>query len=126
MVRVELTTQFQCDITGFGYACSPTVIDGLVLLPVGGSNASMVALDAKSGDVRWQSGSAAGSYAPAFPISFHGRRLVLGYLENSLVCHDRSTGELLWTHDLSQGYDEHSSWPLYQEPFLWISSPFRR
>jgi hypothetical protein len=125
MWSVELTTQFQCDITGFGYACSPTVIDGLVLLPVGGSNASMVALDAKSGDVRWQSGSAAGSYAPAFPISFHGRRLVLGYLENSLVCHDRSTGELLWTHDLSQGYDEHSSWPLYQEPFLWISSPFR-
>ena len=122
---VELAKQFQCEITGFGYACSPTVIDGLVLLPVGGSNASMVALDATTGAVRWQSGSSPGSYAPAFPISFHGRRLVLGYLENSLVCHDRSTGKLLWPHDLSQGYDEHSSWPIYQEPFLWISTPFQ-
>jgi outer membrane protein assembly factor BamB len=122
---VELAEQFQCEITGFGYACSPTVIDGLVLLPVGGSGCSMVALDSKSGAVRWQSGNSAGSYAPAFPISFQGRRLVLGYLENSLVCHDRITGELLWQHDLSQGYDEHSSWPIYQEPFLWISSPFQ-
>jgi outer membrane protein assembly factor BamB len=122
---VELAERFQCEITGFGYACSPSVIDGLVLLPVGGSGCSMVALDAKTGVVRWQSGDSAGSYAPAFPISFQGRRLVLGYLENSLVCHDRSTGELLWQHDLSQGYDEHSSWPIYQEPYLWISSPFQ-
>jgi outer membrane protein assembly factor BamB len=122
---VDLEKRFQCDVTGFGYACSPSVIDGLVLLPVGGADASMVALDARTGAVRWQSGTSAASYAPAFPVSFRGRRLVLGYMENTLVCHDRGTGELLWTHDLSQGYDEHSSWPIYNEPYLWISSPFQ-
>ncbi len=122
---VELATKFECDVTGFGYACSPTVVDGLVLLPVGGSAASMVALDAKTGAVRWRSGNDPASYAPAFPIEFQGRSLVLGYLENALVCHDRTSGEVLWKHKLSTGYDEHSSWPLYREPYLWISSPFR-
>ena len=122
---LELEQAFPCQMTGFGYACSPTVTDGLVLLPVGGQGSSMVALDAVTGAVRWKAGDDAGSYAPAYPISFRGRALVLGYLENVLVCHDRMTGELLWRHPLSQGYDEHSSWPLYQEPWLWISSPFR-
>jgi len=26
---------------------------------------------------------------------------------------------------LSNGYDEHSAWPIYCEPYLWISGPFR-
>lgn len=122
---VELTKAFGCELTGFGYACSPTVIDGLVLLPVGCAGASMVALDARTGIVRWKAGSEPGSYAPAFPIELNGRPLVLGYMENALVCHDRLNGELLWKHNLSTGYDEHSAWPLYREPRLWISSPFR-
>ena len=122
---VKLAEQFGCELTGFGYACSPTLVDGLVILPVGCKGASMVALDATTGTVKWQAGDDAASYAPAFPISLHARSLVLGYLENVLVCHDRQTGELLWRHELSQGYDEHSSWPLYREPHLWISSPFR-
>jgi len=122
---VQLAETFHGEVTGFGYSCSPTVVDGLVLLPVGISGASMVALDALTGRVRWKSGSEPASYAPAYPISLNGRPLVLGYLENALVCHDRYSGELLWSHKLSDGYDEHSSWPLYQEPYLWISSPFR-
>ncbi len=122
---LELSTRFKGELTGFGYACSPTLIDGLLILPVGCPGASMVAFDAKSGAVRWQAGQQAASYAPAFPIHLRGRALVLGYMENFLVCHDRSTGEVLWEHKLSAGYDEHSSWPLYREPHLWISSPFR-
>ncbi|MFN9721216.1 MAG: PQQ-binding-like beta-propeller repeat protein [Planctomycetota bacterium] len=122
---LELETTFQCNVTGFGYACSPTVVDDIVILPVGGTGSSMVALDAETGNVRWKAGDDAASYAPAYPISFQGRDLVLGYLENVLVCHDRKTGERLWRHSLSQGYDEHSSWPVYREPWLWISSPFQ-
>ena len=122
---VDLKGELNGEIVGFGYACSPTVTDDLVLLPVGGHGTGMVALNAASGDVVWKSGDDAGSYAPAYPISLNGRKLVLGYLENVLVCHDRMTGELLWRHKLSEGYDEHSSWPLYHEPHLWISSPFR-
>ncbi len=50
---------------------------------------------------------------------------MLGYLRNALVCHDLQTGERIWRRDLSSGYDEHSAWPVYREPYLWISSPFQ-
>ena len=109
----------------FGYACSPTVIDGLVILPVGGESASLVALDADDGSEVWASGSDPSSYTPAFPLTHRGRKLVVGYMQNSLVIHDRQTGEQLTHFDLSRGYDEHSVWPLYQDPYLWLAAPFR-
>lgn len=122
---VNLSEQFGGEMPGFGYSCSPTIADGMVFLPVGIPGAAVVALDADSGRAIWHVGVEAASYTPAFPITFQGRKLLLGYLENYLVCHDRMSGTVLWRHKLSDGYDEHSSWPLYREPHLWISGPFR-
>ena len=65
------------------------------------------------------------SYNPAMPIVRNGRPLVLGYLENAIVIHDLKSGELLLEHELSQGYDEHSAWPIYREPYLWVAAPFK-
>lgn len=110
---------------GFGYACSPTVIDGMVLLPVGGEQASMVALDAETGSEIWVSGSDPASYSPAYPIEHDGRKLVVGYLQNALVVCDRRSGETLVRIPLSHGYDEHSAWPIHADGYLWFSGPFR-
>lgn len=87
--------------------------------------ASLVALNAEDGTVVWQAGDDAASYTPAYPIAFRGQRLVLGYLQNALVCHDLLTGKLIWRRPLSSGYDEHAAWPIYREPYLWISSTFK-
>lgn len=122
--ELNIYEKFGGDI-GFGYSCSPTVIAGKVILPVGGPGASMVALAAQDGSLVWKAGDEPASYTPAYPISFQGRSLVLGYLQNALVCHDLESGEIIWKRRLSAGYDEHSAWPLYQEPYLWISSPFQ-
>lgn len=110
---------------GFGYACSPVVLEGRVILPVGGPGASLVALDTKTGGELWASGDDPASYSPAVPIEHQGRKLVVGYFQNSLNVFDRETGEPFTQLDLSSGYDEHSAWPIYHEPYLWISGPFR-
>ncbi len=122
---INVTETFQGRGTGFGYSCSPLVIDDKVVLPVGGPGASMVALDAITGEIVWQAGDDPASYASALPITFRDRVQVIGYLQNTLVCHDLQTGERLWRYYLSDGYDEHSSWPIYSEPFLWIAKAFR-
>ena len=111
--------------TGFGYSCSPTVVDGKVILPIGGAEASLVALDARDGTEVWSSGSDPSSYTPAYPICHGGRMLVIGYLENSLVICDLHSGAVVMRKTLSHGYDEHAAWPIYREPYLWFSGPFR-
>jgi outer membrane protein assembly factor BamB len=111
--------------TGFGFAATPLVEDGKVILPLGGEGASVVALDAATGATVWKAGDDPASYCPVYPITFQGKRLAIALLQNSLVAHDLATGKVLWREGLSAGYDEHSAWPLYREPQLFTSSPFR-
>lgn len=123
--RVNLKENFAGRGTGFGYACSPTVSEGKIIMPVGGEGAGMVALDARDGSMVWKSGSAPASYTPALPIVVDGHTQVIGYMQNGLVCFDLATGDELWNLRLSEAYDEHAAWPLYREPFLWFSGPFQ-
>ena len=136
---MELETTFQTKVPGFGYACSPIIADKYVVLPVGAKDADIVALDKRTGAVRWKGiaskfpsensskqKSSNASYCSVLPIEFQNRKLLVCFLENSLICHDLVTGEHVWKYPLSTGYDEHSAWPIYKEPFLWMSGPFQR
>lgn len=111
-----------CD---FGYACSPTVTDNMVIMPVGGKGAGVVAFDARTGAEVWKSTDEPASYTPAFPIELADTPLVVCYMKNAVLILDRGDGTLRYRKELSQGYDEHSAWPVYSEPYLWLSGPFR-
>jgi outer membrane protein assembly factor BamB len=122
---VDVRKQFRGKGTEFGYAATPLIEDGRVIVPVGGPHASVVALDAGNGATVWTAGDDQASYCPVYPITFHGRRRIVAFLRNSLVIHDPVTGKQLWRQELSADYDEHSAWPLFAEPHLLIASPFR-
>lgn len=111
-----------CD---FGYACSPTLIDNMVILPVGGEGAGVVAFDAATGTEVWRATDEPASYTPAYPIELNDEPLVVCYMQNCVLIMNRQTGLLRRKIALSHGYDEHSAWPIYQAPLLWLSGPFR-
>ena len=111
--------------TEFGYAASPIITDRRLYLPVGGPQASVVALSIPSGEIAWQSGSHPASYCSSYPVTLKGQPLLVSYLQNHLVIHDRTTGRQLWQTELSVGYDEHSCMPVYREPILVVSAPFQ-
>lgn len=116
---------FEVEPVEFGYSCSPVLVEDRLYLFVGRPGASLVALEADTGKVLWQSGDEAVSHVPPFPITWKGQRLIIGYLQNALVAFDQESGKVLWKKALSTGYDEHAAWPIYREPYLWISAPFR-
>lgn len=122
---VDLLGTYGIEGCDFGYACSPTVIDDMVILPVGGHDAGVVAFDSQLGAELWRSTSEPASYTPALPIELAGDPLVVCYMQNSVLILNRKTGQLKQKISLSHGYDEHSAWPIYQEPHLWLSAPFR-
>jgi outer membrane protein assembly factor BamB len=122
---VNVNQKFAGRGTEFGYACSPLVVAGKVILPVGGPQAAVVALDANDGSTVWASGSDPASYGSAIPITLFGRRLVIAFLQNVLAGLDIESGQILWRREYSHGYDEHSAQPLYEEPHLMVMLPFR-
>jgi len=122
---VDLRKRFGLRGVDFGYAATPLVENGRVILPAGGENASLVALDSATGATVWAAGTDPASYCPAYPITFRGRRLIVAYLQNSITLHDAATGERVWRQRLSNHYDEHSAWPIWSEPYLLFAAPFR-
>jgi outer membrane protein assembly factor BamB len=66
---LNVREQFQGKGYGFGYAVTPLVEDGRVILPVGGPTASLVALDADNGRLCGQRGRIQVVTAPLFPSS---------------------------------------------------------
>ena len=111
--------------TEFGYAASPIIGDQRLYLPIGGTDAGVIALSLPSGELAWKSGSHLASYCSSYPITLRGQPLLVSYLQNHLVIQDRTTGQQLWQTELSVGYDEHSCMPIYREPILVVSAPFQ-
>jgi outer membrane protein assembly factor BamB len=122
---VNVIQRFDGRGASFGYACSPVVEEGLVVLPVGGAAASVVALDAETGATRWAAGGAPASYCSAVPITFRGRRQVVVLLQNSVVGIDLKSGRLLWEQTFARGFDEHAAAVLYDEPYLRTMQAYR-
>ena len=122
---VNLTEKYDGRGTEFGYSSSPLLIDGLLLFPVGGPGASLVALDSWTGETVWSSGDERASYSTLRPITLDGESLIVGYLQNAVVVCEIESGREVWRESLSVGYDEHSAQPLYSEPVLMLSAPFR-
>ncbi|QDV41221.1 outer membrane biogenesis protein BamB [Stieleria neptunia] len=122
---VDLSQRFESRGTGFGYACSPIIASERILLPVGGRNSAMIALNKRTGELIWKSGDDPASYSSALPVTVLEKQLVIGLLQNSLCGFDLHAGSQLFRVALSRGYDEHSAWPITRDDLVWISSPFQ-
>ncbi len=120
----QIITDEEAQGVGFGYAASPLVLSGLVLVPCGGAGTSVLALDANTGNIVWQAGTGPASYCPIQPIELEGETLLVAYLQNAQMILNLR-GEILWEQQISIGYDEHATLPVYAEPWLVFAAPFR-
>jgi outer membrane protein assembly factor BamB len=114
--------------TDFGYAPTPLVVGGRLFMPApaGGTAPTALALDSATGRLLWATGTARPSYSSCLPIQVRGQQQIVLLHRNGIVSLDPKTGNELWKDAWSTGYNEHSSWPLYAEPYLFCASPFRR
>lgn len=110
----------------WAYSESP-LIDGdrLVCTP-GGSVATMVALDKKSGDVIWQAAlSQSDDAAYSSPIVFEaaGTRQYVQLLQKGLVGVDAKTGKLLWRYakPISR-FDANIPTPVAADGYVYVAS----
>ena len=69
---VDLAGQVGIEPPAFGYAITPLVHDGKVIVPVGGKGHAVVALRANNGGVVWQSGDEPANYSSCIPVSVAG------------------------------------------------------
>ena len=85
----------------WAYAESPLVDGDLVVVTPGGAQATMVALNKKTGAVIWKSAVPGGDpagYASAIVVQGGGRKQYVQLLSKGIVGVDAKTGQFLWRH----------------------------
>jgi outer membrane protein assembly factor BamB len=91
---VDTARQFGVTKGFFGAAGSPLVEDGRVIANIGGTNAGIVAFDAKTGKVLWTATEDAASYSSGIGATIAGRRYAVFLTRNGLVGLDPATGQV--------------------------------
>ncbi|MEM1182818.1 MAG: PQQ-binding-like beta-propeller repeat protein [Acidobacteriota bacterium] len=113
---------FQVPQAEWGYASSPTLHDGtlLVLHDVIGDSA-LIALDAKTGDVRWQaSRTDVPSWGTPTVVETEGRTQVVINGFNEIAGYDFATGEELWK--MGGGGDIPVPTPVFAHGMIYLAS----
>lgn len=96
--RTNLIDQFAGDPElVWGVCSSPLVVDGKLIVNPGGPEASVVALDPRSGEVLWQAPGERHAYSSFIVATLGGVRQLVGYDRASLGGWDVATGRRLWT-----------------------------
>lgn len=84
----------------WGYASSPLVVGGVVVVFAGGKEGkSVLGYDAVSGELKWSAGKGTHSYSSPQLFTAGGQPQVLMVSERGLEAIDPTDGKLLWEHD---------------------------
>jgi outer membrane protein assembly factor BamB len=95
---VNVKQAFQAHEPGYGFASSPLLTEDLVvLLPAGSSSSAIVALDRKTGTLRWRASLGTSTeYASAALAGTSGSSQVVAQLGEKLVGVSAAEGKVLW------------------------------
>jgi outer membrane protein assembly factor BamB len=101
----DTTAETGADVTIWGKSGSPLLLDDQVIVSVGAPadldardkfHSSLVAYDAKTGDVRWAAGNRPAAYTTPIAATLAGVRQILVVNESYLTAHRASDGKVLW------------------------------
>ena len=104
------------------------LIDGSNLIGTpGGPNASVVALNKKTGETIWTSKgtSSRSGYCSPIAVDHGGRRLILTVLFDAIVGLDAKTGATLWRRAYKNQYSVHANTPIYRDGIVYVTSGYR-
>ena len=84
-----------------GYSSSPVFYKNTVIVLVGGEGASVVALDAKNGKIKWKALDFKNSYSTPRLLDVDGEQQIVAFMDKEMIGVDPSNGDLKWSfpHD---------------------------
>jgi outer membrane protein assembly factor BamB len=92
----QLAREFSARLPTWGLCSPPLIIDDMLIVNPGGTNASIAALDLATGATRWTTPGGQAAYAAFIMGNFGGQWQLVGYDHYSLGGWDPCTGKRLW------------------------------
>ena len=118
----NVVADFGAEPAEYGTACSPLVVDGLVVVSAGVKAVSLVAYHADTGRLAWKSGNDSGGYSSPALLTVGGRRQIVAFTGQSAIGLEPKTGAPLWRYEYITDYDCNIATPLAVGDDVFISS----
>ena len=106
----------------YGMACSPLVVDDMVIVTAGGQGKAVVALDRKSGDVRWTAVDGLPGYSSPVLLELCGESHVVAFTAIGVTGLRPSDGKKLWSYPFPTPYDCNTATPIEVGGNIFISA----
>jgi outer membrane protein assembly factor BamB len=131
---VNTFTKYGGKLTGWGVAESFVVDSEKVYCKAGGANASIVALDKKTGKEVWTTKGLSDSisFSSSILVVHHGKKQLISIVAKSVVGIDIQDGKVLWKcpkssflnpDGLTDGVYASASTPIYKDGCVFVASP---
>jgi outer membrane protein assembly factor BamB len=112
----------------WAYAESPLIDGDVVVATPGGSQATIVALNKKTGAVIWKSpvpGGDAAGYASAIVVEAAGRKQYVQFLDKGVVGVDAKTGQFLWRYEQTSKGPANIPTPVARDGYVYSANARR-
>lgn len=121
--RHDLLADFAGELLRFGYAASPLLHHGLVIVLVGGARQGVAAFDPRDGAVVWRSPPLYVSYASPIAVDVGGQEQIVFLSAEEVFGLDAGNGALLWRAPCRNGFANNASDPIWNgDGLLWVAS----
>ncbi|MEO7650401.1 MAG: PQQ-binding-like beta-propeller repeat protein, partial [Bryobacteraceae bacterium] len=112
----------------WAYAESPLIDGDALIVTPGGAEATLVALNKKTGAVIWKSavpGGDAAAYASAIAVQAAGRKQYIQFLDKGVIGVDAKTGAFLWRYDRTSTGPANIPTPIFHDGYVYSSNARR-
>jgi outer membrane protein assembly factor BamB len=117
----SLKRDFGAEVPVWGFAAHPLVDGDLLYTMVGGTGQGVVALDKRTGDVRWKALDAKAGYCPPSIINAGGTRQLIIYHPTAVMGLDPASGDVYWDIPLTPSYDMSIARPMVEGNLMFAS-----
>jgi outer membrane protein assembly factor BamB len=109
-----------------GYACSPLLYNGTIIVSVGGPGQTLAAFNERTGALVWKMGDYKMSPASPLIIDVDGQKQLLYFGGDEVIGLDPASGRTLWTHPHKTDWGLNISTPLWSpaDHLLFVSSAY--
>jgi outer membrane protein assembly factor BamB len=123
---LNILEKFQADNIQWGISESPLIVRNLLICTPGGRDATLVALDKKSGNTVWTSKglSDAAGYASAIAFTSAGVEQVVNLTARGQVGVALADGRPLWRYDRAANRIANVATPIYKEGHVFVTSGY--
>jgi outer membrane protein assembly factor BamB len=124
--RKNLPKDFAGSVGPWGFSESPLIDGDRVLCTPGGRDATLVAVDNKTGDLVWKGSVPDGdqaNYSSIIAIDFAGKRQYVQFLSGGVVGLS-AEGKFLWRYDRPANGTANCSTPIYRDGLVFAASNY--